>query len=314
MVEDVADAMYFGHRSRVNASKIAGRYLDSGTGMGSRTVSSDSHPSDDSNNLSVVVRIEEQPSWVIQSVSGGWRRIVLNLVGNAFKFTKSGLIEVCLSQRVERAHGSKSVQAHLSVKDTGCGISPDFLEDKLFQPFTQEDTLTEGVGLGMSIVRQLVSHLGGTIDVRSEVQVGTHVDVYIPIEIVENSLYNEISQHGSGGKSATRVCLIGLDGFSGLHGIPAQGLSTDAKRKLSLRSALSNVLLSQPGWSVSFGDSLERAAGDIAVVEESTLKKSSRNGDINPKFKTIIVLGRHGVSLPCKFAIQGADIIYLSQP
>lgn len=314
MVEDVADALYSGHRSRTNASKIAGRYLKSGTGVGSRTVSSESNCSDDMDDLSVVVRIEEQPSWLIQSVSGGWRRIVMNLLGNAFKFTQSGLIEVCLSERVERANGSKSVQAHLSVKDTGCGISVEFLEDKLFQPFTQENDLTEGVGLGMSIVKQLVSSLGGTIDIKSEVEIGTQVDVFIPVEFVQASDGTQPTPDGLGFSSTTRVCLIGLDGFAGLNGIPTQVLSTDAKRKMSIRGALSNVLLSQPGWKVSFSDSLEKSSGDIGVIEESTLKKMSRKGDVHANFQTVVVLGRHGVSLPGNFAIQGADVIYLSQP
>ena len=315
LVEDVADALYSGHRSRINASKIAGRYLDSGTGVSSRTVSSESNRSDDSNDISVVVRIEEQPSWVIQSVSGGWRRIVMNLIGNSFKFTKSGLIEVCLSQRVDRVNGSKSVQAHLSIKDTGCGISSEFLEDKLFQPFTQENDLTEGVGLGLSIVRQVISYLGGTVDFRSEVGVGTQVDVFIPVEFIQSAsdgvppVLNSPSV-----KTRTRVCLIGLDGFAGLDGVPAQVLSTDAKRKLSIRGALSNVLLSHSGWAVSFADSVEKSSGDIGVMEESMLKKLSRNGDVHANFKTVIILGQHGVSLPGSFAIKGADVIYLSQP
>ncbi|PLB46559.1 hypothetical protein P170DRAFT_477439 [Aspergillus steynii IBT 23096] len=315
LVEDVADVLYFGHRSRINTSKIAGRYVNNGTGVSSRTVSSESNCSDDLNDISVVVRIDEQPSWVIQSVSGGWRRIVMNLLGNAFKFTQSGLIEVCLAQRVERSNGSKSVQAHLSVKDTGCGISTEFLEDKLFQPFTQENDLAEGVGLGLSIVRQLVSYLGGTVDFKSEAGVGTQVDVYIPVEFVQTSPQEvQTLQDDPCARATTRVCLIGLNGFAGLNGIPTQVLSTDAKRKLSIRSALSNVLLSHPGWIVSFADSLERSSGDIGVMEESTLKKLSKNGDVHANFKTIVVLGQHGVSLPGNFAIKGADVIYLSQP
>ncbi|KAI9038376.1 uncharacterized protein KD926_010793 [Aspergillus affinis] len=315
LVEEVADVLYSGHRSRINASKIAGRYLDSGTGVSSRTVSSESNQSDDSNDLSVVVRIEEQPSWVIQSVSGGLRRVVMNLIGNSFKFTQSGLIEVCLSQRVDRANGSKSVQAHLSIKDTGCGISPEFLEDKLFQPFMQENDLTEGVGLGLSIVRQTISYLGGTIDIRSEVGVGTQVDVFIPVELIQSpsdDLHSMLNSQSM--KTTTRVCLIGLNGFAGLDGVPTQVLSTDAKRKLSIWGALSNVLLSHSGWAVSFADSIEKSAGDIGVMEESMLKKLSRNGDVHAHFKTVIILGQHGVSLPGNFAIKGADVIYLSQP
>ncbi|EAU32706.1 conserved hypothetical protein [Aspergillus terreus NIH2624] len=316
MLEDVTESLYAGHRSLMDASKIAGRYLPSGTGVSGRV---DGLGKENHDDLSVVVRIEEQDSWVIRSISGAWRRIVMNILGNAFKFTRSGLIEVSLSKTVERHEDYKTTFASLSITDTGCGISSSFLEHQLFKPFAQEDILTEGVGLGLSIVYRLATYLGGSIEVKSQVGVGTTVDVRIPVEFaaetplpLHTTSLKMPDQPGS--RTMTRVCLVGLNAYADLRDAPCGVLSTEAKRKLSVRGAVSNVLLSQPGWMVCFADSLEASCGDIAIIEESGLKKISAAGSTKPDYRTIIVLGERGVSLPGNFTIEGADIIYLSQP
>ncbi|KNG91479.1 sensor histidine kinase/response regulator [Aspergillus nomiae NRRL 13137] len=317
LIEDVSETLYAGHRSLINAAKIAGRYLPSGAGVGGRSIGTEVKQLNNPDDLSVVVRIEEQKSWSIHSVSGGWRRIVMNLLGNSFKFTRSGLIEVTLSKEVEGVGDQKTTFAHLTINDTGCGISSEFLEHKLYLPFAQEDVLTEGCGLGLSIVQQLVTNLGGYIEVHSQVGVGTKVDVHVPIEYAVQTCSPSAPLkrgEGPGSRIMTRVCLVGLNPYTDLKGVRKGVISTEAKRKLSIRGALSNVLLSQPGWMVSFADSLEKGSGDIGVVEESSLKKIAEAGPIDTQFNTIIVLGEHGVSLPGNFAIKNADIIYLSQP
>jgi hypothetical protein len=314
MLEDVTESLYAGHRSLMDASKIAGRYLPSGTGVSGRV---DGLGKENHDDLSVVVRIEEQDSWVIRSISGAWRRIVMNILGNAFKFTRSGLIEVSLSKTVERHEDYKTTFASLSITDTGCGISSSFLEHQLFKPFAQEDILTEGVGLGLSIVYRLATYLGGSIEVKSQVGVGTTVDVRIPVEFAAETPLHTTSlkmPDQPGSRTMTRVCLVGLNAYADLRDAPCGVLSTEAKRKLSVRGAVSNVLLSQPGWMVCFADSLEASCGDIAIIEESGLKKISAAGSTKPDYRTIIVLGERGVSLPGNFTIEGADIIYLSQP
>ena len=61
----------------------------------------------------------------------------------------------------------------LTVRDTGQGISPDFIQTKLYTPFVQEDARAAGTGLGLSIVRTLVDTLQGNVDVKSVLNVGT---------------------------------------------------------------------------------------------------------------------------------------------
>jgi signal transduction histidine kinase len=222
--------------------------------------------------LSVVVRIEDQNAWKVRSVAGAWRRIVMSLVGNSMKWTQHGLIEVSLSRIKTDSFGP--VLAHLSVTDTGSGISQDYLKHSVFSPFSQENPFSQGVGLGLSLVRKLVAFLGGHIDVKSELNVGTQVDVYIPInscdkDSLETNACNEVSDS----RPAIRACLVGFNEFPDLTEVPTGILSTEAKRKLSIQSSLSNVILTQPNWSVSFAETLAKADGDVAIIEDSKLQE-----------------------------------------
>ena len=109
------------------------------------------------------------------------RQILLNLVGNAVKFTERG--EVVL--RVERVLGNAGDQLQFLVADTGIGIDGESRE-RLFQPFTQADDSTTrrfgGTGLGLAISRQLAEAMGGEMGVESRPGEGSHFWVRIPLE------------------------------------------------------------------------------------------------------------------------------------
>ena len=112
--------------------------------------------------------------------------IINNLVSNAIKFTAAGRVE--LRVQLERAsdEGYPSAVLQIVVADTGSGIPPEEKE-KIFLPFYQVDRAasrkTGGTGLGLSIVKELVSVLGGTLDLTSEVDIGTEVRVAIPVQV-----------------------------------------------------------------------------------------------------------------------------------
>ena len=97
------------------------------------------------------------------------RQLLVNLVGNAIKFTQRG--RVTLSIRAGPAREDGLVPLRVEVRDTGVGIAPDVLPT-LFQPFQQADSSTTrrfgGTGLGLAICRRLVDAMGGTIGVESE--------------------------------------------------------------------------------------------------------------------------------------------------
>jgi PAS domain S-box-containing protein len=100
-------------------------------------------------------------------------QIILNLVGNAIKFTQKGSVTVVAKVLKE---DTESYEIEFSVKDTGIGISEDKLQD-IFERFRQAESHTTrhygGTGLGLSIAKQLVELQGGTITVKSLVGVGS---------------------------------------------------------------------------------------------------------------------------------------------
>lgn len=114
--------------------------------------------------------------------AGAFRRIVMNLFGNALKYTRRGFIRVKLETRetpmTPDIGGAKSANATsivLTITDSGSGMSPEFMRTKLFTPFSQESPMNPGTGLGLSLVRSIVSMLNGNINIQSAVDVGTEV-------------------------------------------------------------------------------------------------------------------------------------------
>ena len=111
------------------------------------------------------------------------RQVLVNLVGNAIKFTRAGEVVVSVSEasRVERC--SRLV---IGVADTGIGIPPEKRE-AIFEAFTQADGSTTrmfgGSGLGLAISSRLVAIMGGTIVVESELGRGSRFDVELPFEL-----------------------------------------------------------------------------------------------------------------------------------
>jgi PAS domain S-box-containing protein len=95
------------------------------------------------------------------------RQVLINLVGNAIKFTQRG--EVVVRAEVE-SEGAATVKLRIEVKDTGIGMSPE-VQARLFTPFTQADGSTTrrfgGTGLGLSICKNLAEMMGGAIGVNS---------------------------------------------------------------------------------------------------------------------------------------------------
>jgi len=110
-------------------------------------------------------------------------QVLLNLISNAIKFTEAGTVTV--SCKLLEARGDQQ-WLRFCIEDTGIGMDENFMAI-LFQKFTQEDTTTArkygGTGLGMSISRQLIELMQGTIDVKSKKGTGTEMILVIPFTV-----------------------------------------------------------------------------------------------------------------------------------
>ncbi len=128
---------------------------------------------------SVPVRLEvaeDVPAWLILDRKK-IQQILINLIGNALKYTFEGEVRVTVQVRPADA----GLELELAVEDTGIGIDADEL-DILFDRFvrTRRGENSSGSGLGLAITRMLVKALGGTISVQSEVAKGTRFTVVLP--------------------------------------------------------------------------------------------------------------------------------------
>jgi len=141
---------------------------------------------------------------------GRIRQVLVNLVGNAVKFTPQGYILLQVS--VFRVH-TEQLHLQIEVTDTGIGIDPNYLEH-IFEKFSQADTSTTrsfgGTGLGLSISRQLIELMGGHISVRSALEQGStfSIELTLPLGDALPSLPQEIAFQ------QTPVLLIGCNALS----------------------------------------------------------------------------------------------------
>ncbi len=114
------------------------------------------------------------------SDAGRLRQVLLNLLGNACKFTQNGTIDL----EVLNEPDADPPEVAFVVRDTGIGMTPEQLET-IFRPFAQADATTArrygGTGLGLSIARTMAERLGGRIDVSSEYGKGSTFTLHVPL-------------------------------------------------------------------------------------------------------------------------------------
>lgn len=134
-------------------------------------------------NFNVVIRNVEQENVYCDSVR--LNQVLLNLLSNAIKFTsEEGTIEIYLDQEASPI-GEDYVRTHIRVKDNGIGMSDEF-QKKIFESFSREDNKrvhhTEGSGLGMAITKYIVDAMKGTIELKSELGMGTQFHITLDLE------------------------------------------------------------------------------------------------------------------------------------
>ena len=135
--------------------------------------------------IELVVTIEAQVPVMVRADPVRLRQVVLNLLGNAVKFTHEGHISVRVANH---AKTNERASLNIEVTDTGIGVPPDRI-DRLFKSFSQVDSSTTrhygGTGLGLSIVKRLAELMDGEVGVRSEVGKGSTFWVRVEVDVVK---------------------------------------------------------------------------------------------------------------------------------
>lgn len=199
LLEDVVESVYAGHnyqhlsmaqmfshpnsRRRIDIRAI--RRLDSmqaAEELNPTGNNADQHRLQDQ-DLSVFLIYDPACSWHFRTLPGAILRVVMNLFGNSLKYTSQGFIKISMTQDQPENAGSKERTVTLIIEDTGRGISEEFLRNTIFKPFSQEDRLATGTGLGLSFVQRVVAQLGGNMSITSQIDFGTKVTVSLPMTL-----------------------------------------------------------------------------------------------------------------------------------
>jgi PAS domain S-box-containing protein len=175
---------------------------------------------------------------------GRLRQILMNLGGNAVKFTEAGHIQLCLEAGIREG---STVTLRFTVVDTGIGLDPNEV-DRLLEPFVQADTSTArtfgGTGLGLSIVRHLTDLFGGRLIVDSEPASGSTFVVELPF-----GMCSELEERTSG---------VSLSGLDASIDEPAGGEVLVVEDN-PLNQQLARAMLEKLGYAVTIADSGEQA-------------------------------------------------------
>ncbi|KNB18524.1 hypothetical protein FOXG_15927 [Fusarium oxysporum f. sp. lycopersici 4287] len=206
--------------------------------------------------------------WSFQTHPGAVRRIIMNLFGNSLKYTSRGVIKVTVTQtQLDDAPNQRMIT--LTVEDTGRGISQDFLRNSIFIPFSQEDQLSSGTGLGLSFVQRITSQLGGNVSITSQVGVGTRVTVSLPMLIDTSSTATDLLPRELPDRQSTchglRMRLVS----------PIQNAGAAPHQEaLSFNTLISDLCCEHLGMIMDTGSDVEKAAPDVLIV------KNNATGDL----------------------------------
>ena len=223
------------------------------------------------------------------------RQIVMNLLGNAIKFTDHGEVELTV---YPEASDDQYATIHFAVRDTGIGIPPE-KQSLIFGAFTQADASTTrlygGSGLGLSIAFQLVNLLGGRIWVESQVGLGSTFHFTVPLKLVQGPQPIEnpgltlpqdapvliIDPNGRSARVLTKI-LAGWNLNAKVVSTPEEGEGLARQAKMRFRAIVCDSLLHRGNSDAA---SLEKRLSDCRELSNT---------------KAILLVAR-GKSVPCEF-------------
>lgn len=236
-----------------------------------------------------------------------FRQTLINIVGNAAKFTRDGIITLTVNRETAPGSGVETGWIVVRVKDTGIGISKE-QQKKLFTAFTQADESTTrvfgGTGLGLAISRNICRLMGGDITVNSQIEKGSEFCVRIPSRVTnaEKNINNEAAKGRPQGDEkkrtknnpveinerrnrASKILVIdddvsvvdllkrtlGQDGFQ-VEGITHGDDGLNKARKIMPDLILLDILIPDvSGWSILAQLKKDPAVAHIPVIMHSAL-------------------------------------------
>ncbi len=148
--------------------------------------------------LQLVIEVAENVPQFVKGDEGKLRQVLINILGNAIKFTETGSVTLRVNLLSEDQIPSSTVTIQFEVEDTGLGIAPEEM-DKLFEPFGQTKTglnSQQGTGLGLPISRKFVQLMGGDIIVSSIPEVGSKFAFAIKMSLVDQNQINLLKPQG----------------------------------------------------------------------------------------------------------------------
>jgi CheY-like chemotaxis protein len=222
-------------------------------------------------HIAIIVDINKTDNYVFRTQPGAWRRVLMNLFGNALKYTPAGYIKIKL-QVTRSSTLDEFSELRLIITDSGIGMSEDYVNNRLFHSFAQENSLSQGTGLGLSIVKQIVESLGGDIEVRSEKDKGTKFTVSCPLKqstlspaVQPSTELLSIAQRASG----MNVVFIGFDDED--EYFPIKSLKNKNASRMTTK-ALDNLCTDWFGLNVQKHDAVNAPAPDLFIATESGAK------------------------------------------
>ncbi|MGV0960678.1 MAG: ATP-binding protein [Limnohabitans sp.] len=160
--------------------------------------------------LNYVLRMApDMPTWVMGD-SHRLTQILVNLLGNAIKFTAQGDIELACSARMDHSTAPPTAHVHVTVRDTGMGIAQD-QQHRVFQSFSQADNAISkrfgGNGLGLAITQGLVHAMGGEIGFQSVLGQGTTFEVFLPCALSAPAPHAQAVQEEANCEKSIRILI-----------------------------------------------------------------------------------------------------------
>lgn len=253
-------------------------------------------------NVALVDDIAQDVPFVVMGDPKRLRQIIMNLTGNALKFTDSGNVTIRVTRAGKARKGSHKLTLRFEITDTGIGMSEDVCQ-RLFQPFSQADNSTSrkygGTGLGLSICRRLIDLMGGRIGVTSHIGQGSTFWFEIPTEEVDTSIVS--------------TNLPSLDGLSVLsvedH---PQGAKEIARALMSMGAKVESCPTYQEGLEL-----ITRRPFDVAVIDQGLpdglgLDLIREAMDIRPYMGMIMYTVRDDIGM--QHTLQSLGVTYLAKP